>query len=92
MVWRRAERVGANISRRAEFFSRMTQVVQAVDRRVGEAGMSVADVLDEFNELFYEKKHMVATFVLALQDRGFIQKRLRKRNGSSAEEGGGGRG
>jgi hypothetical protein len=70
----------------SKFFSRMTQVVEAVDRQVEEkkAGLQAAETsgllhatLDEFDVLFEEKNKSMSAFISFLQSEGKIPKRGR---------------
>lgn len=74
----------------AKFFSRMTQVVEAVDRHHEETGAEVTDVLDEFDEMFAGRKKSLSSFIVYLQQEGFIPKRGRTSRLLPNGEGGGG--
>ena len=78
----------------SRFFSRMTQVVEAVDQKVKEEKKKVTDVLDEFDTMFVEERRSFSPFVESLQAMGLVprrpKKRLHCRDSSPTGEGGGG--
>lgn len=69
----------------SKFFSRMGQVVQAVDLLVdkrmevegAEKGATVSATIDEFDAMFVEKKRSLSTFVAKLQEENLLPKRSR---------------
>ena len=61
----------------SRYFSRMTQVVEAVDRKAKEEKEKVTDVLDEFDTMSVEKRRSFLPFVKALQAMGLVPKRDR---------------
>ena len=56
----------------SRYFSLMTQVMDAVDRKGKEEKEKVTDVLDEFDMMFVEKRRSFSPFVKALQAMGLV--------------------
>jgi hypothetical protein len=76
-------------------FSRMAQLVKAIDKEVGE-GVLLADVLGRFDTYYRQNKRSFCALILQLQSEGFIErkapraKRAVARRESPGEGGGGG--
>jgi hypothetical protein len=77
----------------SRFFSRMQQVVEAVDREAKAKTKEVTDVLDEFDTWFVEKRRAFSPFVKLLQAKKLVpqgKNRMSCRDSSPTGEGGGG--